>query len=114
MHEPSMPEAMSSADLVKELTSNASLLVQRQIKLAKIEAKHEIQPATIRQGLASVLPKYMLPTVFRQMETLPRNPNGKIDRQGLTSLLARTQLSYVETPSSSERMSSAGTPCAAT
>jgi uncharacterized membrane protein YqjE len=43
VHEPSMPEAMSSADLVKELTSNASLLVQRQVKLAKMEAKHEIQ-----------------------------------------------------------------------
>ena len=43
MHEPSMPEAMSSADLVKELTSNATLLVQRQVKLAKLEAKQEIQ-----------------------------------------------------------------------
>jgi len=43
VHEPSMPEAMSSADLVKELTSNASLLVQRQVKLAKLEAKQEIQ-----------------------------------------------------------------------
>jgi uncharacterized membrane protein YqjE len=37
-----MPEAMSSADLVKELTSNASLLVQRQVKLAKLEAKKEL------------------------------------------------------------------------
>ena len=43
MHQTSMPEAMSSADLVKELTSNASLLVQRQIKLAKLEATKEIQ-----------------------------------------------------------------------
>ena len=43
MHEPSMPEAMSSADLVKELGSNASLLVQRQVKLAKLEAKKELQ-----------------------------------------------------------------------
>lgn len=43
MHETSMPEAMSSADLVKELTSNASLLVQRQVKLAKLEARQEIQ-----------------------------------------------------------------------
>jgi uncharacterized membrane protein YqjE len=34
---------MSSADLVKELTSNASLLVKRQIKLATIEAKQEMQ-----------------------------------------------------------------------
>ena len=43
MHEPSMPEAMSSADLVKELGSNASLLVQRQVTLAKLEAKKELQ-----------------------------------------------------------------------
>ncbi len=42
MHETSLPEAMSSADLVKELTSNASLLVQRQVKLAKLEAKQEL------------------------------------------------------------------------
>lgn len=42
MHEPSMPEAMSSADLVKELTSNGSLLLQRQVKLAKLEAKREL------------------------------------------------------------------------
>lgn len=42
MHEPSMPEAMSSADLVKELSSNAALLVQRQVKLAKLEAKKEL------------------------------------------------------------------------
>lgn len=43
MHQSSMPEAMTSADLVKELTSNASLLVQRQVKLAKLEAKQELQ-----------------------------------------------------------------------
>ena len=43
MHQPSMPEAMSSSDLVKELTSNASLLLQRQVKLATIEAKQELQ-----------------------------------------------------------------------
>lgn len=43
MHQPSMPEAMSSTDLVKELTSNASLLLQRQVKLATLEAKQELQ-----------------------------------------------------------------------
>jgi hypothetical protein len=42
VHEPSMPEAMSSADLVKELTSNASLLLQRQIRLATLEARREL------------------------------------------------------------------------
>jgi hypothetical protein len=43
VHEPSMPEAMSSSDLVKELSSNASLLIQRQVKLAKLEARQELQ-----------------------------------------------------------------------
>jgi Flp pilus assembly protein TadB len=43
VHQSSMPEAMTSADLVKELTSNASLLVQRQVKLATLEAKQELQ-----------------------------------------------------------------------
>ena len=43
MHQPSMPEAMTSTDLVKELTANASLLVQRQVKLATLEAKQELQ-----------------------------------------------------------------------
>jgi hypothetical protein len=43
VHETSMPEAMSSTDLVKELTSNASLLLQRQVKLAKLEATKEIK-----------------------------------------------------------------------
>lgn len=54
MHEPSMPEAMSSADLVKELTSNGSLLMQRQIKLAKLEAKQELQKGKTMVSLMGV------------------------------------------------------------
>jgi hypothetical protein len=33
---------MTSGDLVKELGANTSLLLERQIKLAKLEAKHEL------------------------------------------------------------------------
>ena len=71
------------------LVDNACVLYHRERKEITLffEAKEQVQPATIRQGLATVLPKYMLPTVFRQMETLPRNPNGKIDRNGLMTLL---------------------------
>lgn len=42
-----------------------------------------VTPARIRQALAVILPKYMLPTVFHERAQLPRNPNGKIDRNGL-------------------------------
>jgi D-alanine--poly(phosphoribitol) ligase subunit 1 len=73
------------------LVDNACVLYHRDRKEITLffEAKEPVPSSTIRQGLAAVLPKYMLPTVFRQMEALPRNPNGKIDRQGLSALLEK-------------------------
>lgn len=43
----------------------------------------EVTSAVIRAKLAEVFPKYMLPTAFHHMPELPRNPNGKIDRNAL-------------------------------
>jgi len=48
------------------------------------ESKREpVTPAAIRKELSSIFPKYMLPTAFYPLEELPRNPNGKIDRNRL-------------------------------
>jgi amino acid adenylation domain-containing protein len=47
-------------------------------------AREQLRPSAIRRMLAEKLPKYMLPTVFHQLDAMPRNPNGKIDRQWLT------------------------------
>jgi len=44
------------------------------------ESAEDKPAAHIRERLAAYLPKYMLPTVFRRVDQLPRNPNGKIDR----------------------------------
>jgi amino acid adenylation domain-containing protein len=49
------------------------------------ECDKELTPGFIRERLSPLLPKYMLPTVFSWMELMPRNPNGKIDRQKLVS-----------------------------
>jgi D-alanine--poly(phosphoribitol) ligase subunit 1 len=35
--------------------------------------------------MSTRLPKYMLPTAFHQMEKLPLNANGKIDRPNLAT-----------------------------
>jgi uncharacterized membrane protein YqjE len=37
------PEAMGTADLVKELASDSSLLVERQLALAKMEVKNDLK-----------------------------------------------------------------------
>lgn len=47
----------------------------------------DITPAAIRLELLKIFPKYMLPTVFHHVHELPRNPNGKIDRNALSRRL---------------------------
>ncbi len=56
---------------------------KKEITLFYETAGPEITPAAIREHLLEVLPKYMLPTAFHHLPELPRNPNGKVDRNGL-------------------------------
>ncbi|HUW04850.1 MAG TPA: amino acid adenylation domain-containing protein [Williamwhitmania sp.] len=44
------------------------------------EAKGEISLAELKSKIATVFPKYMIPTVYMRLEEMPRNINGKIDR----------------------------------
>lgn len=68
---------------------NACVLYQRERKEIALfyESDNSIEPAIIRKELARTLPKYMLPTVFHHLETMPLNPNGKIDRKILAECL---------------------------
>ncbi len=43
----------------------------------------DIEAKEIRRGLTSILPKYMIPTVYHHVEAFPFNDNGKIDRKVL-------------------------------
>ena len=60
---------------------------KKEITLFYEASEEEISHAYIRQELLKILPKYMLPTVFHQLDSLPKNPNGKIDRQKLSTFL---------------------------
>jgi len=51
------------------------------------EAIKEIPLAYFRREITTVLPKYMVPTVYIRMDELPRNTNGKIDRLQLKNTL---------------------------
>lgn len=51
------------------------------------EATRPVTPAEIREALAGSLPKYMWPTHCHQVELLPRNPSGKIDRAKLAATI---------------------------
>lgn len=47
------------------------------------ESENEITPAEFRKAMKEYLPAYMIPAVYIRMEELPRNTNGKIDRNAL-------------------------------
>jgi amino acid adenylation domain-containing protein len=47
----------------------------------------------IKLFLKAKFPDYMVPTVFRELASLPRNTNDKVDRKVLTSLFANTRTS---------------------
>jgi non-ribosomal peptide synthetase component F len=69
---------------------NACVLYHKEEKaiILIFEAKTELTSKQLRTSLQSRLPKYMLPTVFVEIKEMPRNPNGKIDRQKLTETYA--------------------------
>ena len=45
----------------------------------------DLRPLTLRVAVSELLPAYMLPTRWRELDTLPKNVNGKIDRNQLKS-----------------------------
>lgn len=51
------------------------------------EGDSELSIAEFRKDLIKFLPKYMVPTQFRLFQELPRNPNGKIDRNLLATMI---------------------------
>lgn len=47
------------------------------------ENEVEISVASWRQAFTTILPKYMIPTKYFRIDTMPRNTSGKIDRSSL-------------------------------
>lgn len=50
------------------------------------ESDKELSAVEMRKRIGTVLPKYMIPSVYNKVEQLPRNTNGKIDRLNLKEL----------------------------
>jgi len=89
-----LPEIEYQVLAIDQIT-NACVLYnkpKKEITLFYETLNGDIAPAVIRQNLARILPKYMLPTAFHWMKELPRNPNGKIDRNRLNLTLAHQQI----------------------
>jgi amino acid adenylation domain-containing protein len=65
--------------IAREVTADDKQLVAYVVPAPKALPTH----ATLRSFLATHLPEYMIPASFVQLEALPVNTNGKIDRNAL-------------------------------
>jgi D-alanine--poly(phosphoribitol) ligase subunit 1 len=88
-----LPEIEHQILLLNGITNACVLYNQPAKQITLFYETHcdaDVTSAFIRSKLAEVFPKYMLPTAFHRMPELPRNPNGKIDRNGLAARLQGT------------------------
>ena len=55
---------------------------------SKIVAFYEgdIERRSLAKALGQYVPAFMVPNVFRQVESMPLTKNGKIDRKALTAM----------------------------
>ena len=84
-----LAEIENAVQAVPEIR-NACVLYNKEKKAIVLvfETSSDVTSKQLRNTLQSKLPKYMLPTEFVQLDEMPRNPNGKIDRQLLGSKFA--------------------------
>lgn len=55
------------------------------------ESGVNISPVMFRDRLHSKLPKYMIPTIYVKMNTLPTNENGKLDRLKIVNFINKNE-----------------------
>lgn len=82
------PEIQQGAVLVKEKNDRKSLV-------AYFSSREQLTPEGLKDYLRHKLPKYMLPTHYVQMDKLPVNINGKVDRRALAELEVSHDTHYI-------------------
>lgn len=68
---------------VQHASSNKQLVAYFTLASTDATAPTDLTFSDLRDFLKERLPDYMIPAVFIQMDTLPLNPNGKVDRKAL-------------------------------
>ena len=79
-----LEEIQHALNLCQGVDEAAVVYKQAQGEIIAIIAAHQApDPGALRTELARHIPKYMMPAKFHFLERLPKNANGKTDRQAL-------------------------------
>ena len=84
------PHIRQNVVVIKEINNNEHLC-------AYLTAEDEIDINLLRRYLKNKLTKYMIPTVFMQIDEMPQTPNGKTDLKKLPEPQLKLSLTLPET-----------------
>lgn len=84
-HRIELGEIEAAVHSIKDI-QNACCVYKKRKKRIQLFYVGEIEKKEILKALESKLPKYMLPTRFKQLDKMPLTPNGKIDRVSLKEM----------------------------
>ena len=80
----SRPPCLLTCPGVKEATlQSASDTLNGTYIVAYVTGDSELDAEAIKQHVAALKPEYMVPEVVMQIDEIPRNNNGKVDRERL-------------------------------
>lgn len=74
---------VGTGEVTEAVATARSLRDGGQSLIAYVVPRGAVDPDALRQGLAGILPRYMVPAALVPVERLPRNANGKIDRDAV-------------------------------
>lgn len=67
-----------------------------------VQSEKDVDPLVLEEYLRKQLPHHMIPTYFIILESLPRTPNGKLDREHLRKIILSKQQEYYISRTSEE------------
>lgn len=68
---------------IKECTTTVNTINNEKVICSYLVSNNKIDIASLKNYLKKYLPNYMIPTYFMQLDKLPINTNGKIDKNAL-------------------------------
>lgn len=79
---------------ILKLVSNSCVVYNKKKKAITMiyEKSEAVTALSLKKAFASQVPKYMVPSDYIQVDILPRNTNGKIDRLKLTQMVNESQI----------------------
>jgi amino acid adenylation domain-containing protein len=81
----------SFSETIEDVTVIPKLINSNHQLIAYYVSDASINEETLRDFLSSKLPAYMVPSIFKELETMPLTPNGKIDKNVLSDIVEITK-----------------------